>query len=154
MKKITRTLHKDRCKFMIVSGWNFLRMRNISDKFRELQSAHFMFHNIFQKTIPLWNNVERYIRAGYARGNTIGCMLFACWIPKATNTHSTYVILIAFPRQQDYERAPKCYFTRKLLSCYLFGRMQHIILYQINIIWLRLRTLVHFSSKTCKLNIF
>jgi len=25
---------------------------------------------------------------------------FACWIPKATNTHSEYVILIAFPLQQ------------------------------------------------------
>jgi hypothetical protein len=29
-----------------------------------------------------------------------------CWIPKATNTHSEYVILIAFPLQQRlYERA-------------------------------------------------
>jgi hypothetical protein len=25
---------------------------------------------------------------------------FACWITKATDTHSQYVILIAFPRQQ------------------------------------------------------
>jgi hypothetical protein len=25
---------------------------------------------------------------------------FACWMIKATNTHSGYVILIAFPRQQ------------------------------------------------------
>jgi hypothetical protein len=28
---------------------------------------------------------------------TIWCMRIACWIPKATNTHSEYVILIAFP---------------------------------------------------------
>ena len=27
-------------------------------------------------------------------------MRIACWIPKATNTHSEYVILIAFPLQQ------------------------------------------------------
>jgi len=27
-------------------------------------------------------------------------MRFACWIPKATNTHSEYVILLAFPQQQ------------------------------------------------------
>ena len=27
-------------------------------------------------------------------------MRIACWIPKATNTHSEYVILIALPRQQ------------------------------------------------------
>jgi len=33
-------------------------------------------------------------------------MRIACWIPKATNTHSEYVILIAFPRQQwSQERA-------------------------------------------------
>jgi hypothetical protein len=27
-------------------------------------------------------------------------MHIACWIPKATDTHSEYVILIAFPQQQ------------------------------------------------------
>jgi hypothetical protein len=27
-------------------------------------------------------------------------MRFTCWIPKATNTHSEYVTLIAFPRRQ------------------------------------------------------
>jgi hypothetical protein len=27
-------------------------------------------------------------------------MLFACWIAKATDIHSEYVILIAFPQQQ------------------------------------------------------
>ena len=31
---------------------------------------------------------------------TIWRMRVACWIPKATNTHSEYVILIAFPLQQ------------------------------------------------------
>ena len=33
-------------------------------------------------------------------------MRIACWIPKATNTHSEYVTLIALPRQQWFrERA-------------------------------------------------
>ena len=27
-------------------------------------------------------------------------MFIACWIPNAPNTHSEYIILIAFPRQQ------------------------------------------------------
>jgi hypothetical protein len=36
----------------------------------------------------------------------IWSMRIACWIPKATNTHSEYVILIAFPQQQWlHERA-------------------------------------------------
>jgi len=37
---------------------------------------------------------------------TIWCLRIACWIPKATNTHSDYVILIAFPlKQWLHERA-------------------------------------------------
>jgi hypothetical protein len=32
--------------------------------------------------------------------NIIRRMCFACWITKATDTHSEYVTLIAFPRQQ------------------------------------------------------
>ena len=31
---------------------------------------------------------------------TIWCMHISCWIPKATNRHSEYIILIAFPLQQ------------------------------------------------------
>jgi hypothetical protein len=32
--------------------------------------------------------------------NIIWRMRFACWITKATDTHSQYIMLIAFPRQQ------------------------------------------------------
>jgi hypothetical protein len=31
-------------------------------------------------------------------------MRFACWITKATDTHSEYVTLIAFPRQNGYAK--------------------------------------------------
>jgi len=43
--------------------------------------------------------VEKYDRAGQAQ-MTIRRMRFACWGPKATNTHSEYVIIIAFTLQQ------------------------------------------------------
>jgi len=44
-------------------------------------------------------------------------MHFACWVIKATNTHSEYVILIALPRQQWLrERASM------LRLCYSEGR--------------------------------
>ena len=33
-------------------------------------------------------------------GNIIRRMRIACWITKATDTHSEYVIVIAFPLQQ------------------------------------------------------
>jgi len=32
--------------------------------------------------------------------NVIRRMRFACWITKATNTHSEYIMLTAFPQQQ------------------------------------------------------
>jgi endonuclease III len=45
--------------------------------------------------------VEKYGRAGQATDdNVIRHMRIACWITKATDTHSEYVILNAFPRQQ------------------------------------------------------
>jgi len=54
-----------------------------------------------RKSCRLWDNVERCGTAGQATDdNTVRRMRFACWIPKATNTHSEYVILIAFPLQQ------------------------------------------------------
>jgi len=36
---------------------------------------------------------------------TIWRVYIACWIPKATNTHSEYVIIIAFPLQLLHEYA-------------------------------------------------
>jgi len=36
-------------------------------------------------------------------------MRIAYWIPKATNIHSEYVILIAFPLQQWFTNALQCY---------------------------------------------
>jgi hypothetical protein len=45
--------------------------------------------------------VETYGRARQATDdNIIWRMRFACWINKATDTYSEYVILIAFPRQE------------------------------------------------------
>jgi len=53
-------------------------------------------------------------------------MHYACWIPKATNTHSAYVILIAFPRLHGYTSVPKCYPTRALPVLLFFRQMEHI----------------------------
>jgi hypothetical protein len=41
-------------------------------------------------------------------------MRIGCWMPKATNTHSGCVILIAFPLQQWLNECPQCYFKRTL----------------------------------------
>jgi hypothetical protein len=61
----------------------------------------------------------------YSRGrqatdnNTKRRMRFACWITKATNTRSEYVILL-FHCSNDFAKAPRCYLIRSLsLLCVL-----------------------------------
>jgi hypothetical protein len=78
-----------------------LRIRNVSDKrCRENQNTHFVFSYIFSIYCAvyeiMWENIVERGRQQMA----IWCMRVACWIPDATNTHSQYVILIAFPPQK------------------------------------------------------
>jgi len=79
-------------------------MKNVSDKScTENQNTHFVFSNFFffPKIVLFyevtWENVvER--GAGHILYNRH--TRIACWITKATkNTHSEYLLLIAFPRQ-------------------------------------------------------
>jgi len=79
---------------------NLLRMRNVSDKVVQKIEIHFTFSNylFLRKSYCLWQNVEKYSTAELALGgNIIRRMRISCWIPKATNTHSDYVILHYFP---------------------------------------------------------
>jgi len=50
-------------------------------------------------------------------------MRIACWIPKAANTHSQYVILFAFPQQQwlhEHDSLPR--YTCNCLPCWPISR--------------------------------
>ena len=56
----------------------------------------------------MWKNIVERGRAPM----TIWRKRIACWVPKATNTHSDCVILIAFPLQQWlHERASLLRYT-------------------------------------------
>ena len=68
----------------------------------ENHNTHFVYMNLFfSKIVPFIRYVEKYWIAGQAtEENILRSMRFACWISKATNTHSECAILIAFPRQQ------------------------------------------------------
>jgi hypothetical protein len=74
-----------------------------------------MFRNFFfHENSRLWDNVEKYDAASEAtHGNTILRKRFACWIIKATYTHSQYVIIF-FHGNTRHENAPRCYFIRTL----------------------------------------
>jgi hypothetical protein len=103
LARITGTLHEDQWTFLITSLSVLLRMINIADKScRENQNAHCTFNDFFfffeNRAVYeiMWRNIVDLGRPQM----TIWRMRIACWIPKATNTHSQYVILIAFPLQQ------------------------------------------------------
>ena len=55
---------------------------------------------LLKKSCHFWVIVGRYDRALQATDDNIIQMCLACCITKATDTHSEYVILTAFPLQQ------------------------------------------------------
>jgi hypothetical protein len=96
------TSHEDLLVFMMASRWIILRIRSTSDKTcTENQNTPFYVQHLFLESCLLWQIVEKYGTAAHARDDSIiWRMRFACWITKATDTHSECVIPIAFPRQQ------------------------------------------------------
>jgi len=69
----------------------------------------------------MWKNI---VEGGRPR-KTLRRMRIACWITKATNTHTEYVILIAFPQQQWlHESAPVLLYT--YIDCTVYFRIQVI----------------------------
>jgi len=98
--------------------WVLLIMRNVSGKTcRENKNTHLMFNDFFENRSIyqiMWKNIVEPERPQM----TIWHMRIACWMPKATNTHSQYVLLIAFPLQQ-WLHEPRCYVIRTLSVLFL-----------------------------------
>ena len=62
-------------------------------------------------------DVEKYCTTGQPTDdNIIRLMRFACWTPKATDTHSEYVIIIAFPLRQQVDEHASLLGTLPVLS--------------------------------------
>jgi len=71
--------------------------------------------------------LEKYCGAGQARDdNIIRCMLFAWWINKATETHSEYVILIAFPLQHWLHEHVSVFSYMNTACLYIYEIPSHI----------------------------
>jgi hypothetical protein len=89
-------------------------MRNVSDKICSekqntiLCSITFFLNRAFYEI--MWKNIVERGRPQM----TIWRTRNACWIPKAANTHSEYVILIAGPQQQCLHERTQYYVTRTL----------------------------------------
>jgi hypothetical protein len=110
LTRIAGTSHVDICKFMI-SRAILLTVGNVSDKyFRENHSTQFIFKNFFpRKSCRVWDNVEKYCRAGQATDdNIIRNMRIACRITKAADTHSEYTeYLLLFHWNNGYAKEPQ-----------------------------------------------
>jgi hypothetical protein len=89
------TLHENQYKFFKSRSF-LLRMRNVQDKVVEKIKTHILYSITFSENRALyeitWKNIAEPDRIQMA----IWRMRIACWIPKATNTHSEYVILFFF----------------------------------------------------------
>jgi len=97
-----------------------MHMRNVSDeRFREIPNTHLILSNFFFLNLAvyeiMWKNISE---PGWPQ-MTLRLILTACWIGKATDTHSGYVILFAFPLQQWLQDIT---FHVYCLSCYSFIR--------------------------------
>jgi hypothetical protein len=103
-----------------------LRVKNVSYKScRGNQNTYFLCSaNFFTpKSCRLRDNVEKIVEPDKPQ-MTIWRMRIACWITKATNTHSEYVILIAFLQQKWLRECAS-------LLCYSYvyiGRIVHILI--------------------------
>ena len=93
--------------FLIISRTILLRMRNVSDKpCTENQNTHFTFNIFFfSKIVPFNRIMCKSIIDSDRTQITTWRTRTGCCIPKATDTHSEYVIFTTFPLQQWlYER--------------------------------------------------
>jgi hypothetical protein len=92
-----RTIHEAQYTFLIISRSVILRMNNISNK---NQNTYVNVQQLFSKKCAVYEITWKNIVEPDRPQMTIWRMRIGCWIPKTTNTHSEYVILIDFPRQQ------------------------------------------------------
>ena len=77
-----------------------------------------MLNNFFFENRTVYETKWKNIVQPDRLRTTTWCMRIACWIPKSTNRHSEYVILIAFPFQQWLHEQPQSYVTRNLPVCF------------------------------------
>ena len=101
MIRITGTLHEELFTFMIIFRSVLLRTINVSDKIcGEDQNTYFISNNFLFENFAVYEITWKNIVEPGRTQMTIWHIRIACWIPKATNTPSEYVLIIASPQQQ------------------------------------------------------
>ena len=96
---------------MTIPLWILLRMRNFWTEVVK-NTTHVLCSIIFSENCAVWEIMWKNIVEPDRPQMTIWCTCIACWMIKATNTHSECVIHIAFPQQQlSHERASVLHFV-------------------------------------------
>jgi hypothetical protein len=109
--RIAGNLHEGLTTF-IIPRRVLMRMRNVSDKIcGQNQNTYFVFSNVSVENRAVYEIMWKNVLELGGPQMTIWRTDIACSIPKATNTHLEYVILITFPLQKWlHERASMlCY---------------------------------------------
>jgi len=107
---------------LIISHSVLLRIRNVShESCRKNRNTHFMFSIFFKSRLCdiIWKVMVESDRPKMTTGRT--CI--TCWITKAKNTHSNYVILIALPQHQRVLERVNITFYLQCLCCLLPTRI-------------------------------
>jgi hypothetical protein len=99
--------------FLITFLSVFLIIRNISDNCLKENKKSFMFDDILLSNVRCETTWKYVVEPGRPQ-MTIRPMRITCWIPKATNTQSKYVILVFVRCNSGCTKAPQCYVTRTL----------------------------------------
>jgi hypothetical protein len=95
---MTGTLHENPYTIMISRSF-LLKTRDVSEKSVDKVKHTFYVQRLFSKIVSFASKGRKILKSG-AGHMTIWRMCIACWITKATDTHSNYVIFIGFTRQK------------------------------------------------------
>jgi len=123
--RITGALREDQYTFFIISRSVFLEREMFETKFVEKIKTRILCSTIFFRK-SVYEMEKNTVEPGRPQMTT-WCMCISCWIPKAKNTPSECVILIAFPLKHWLHESLSCpVFTvcsttcAKLRECVLF----------------------------------
>jgi hypothetical protein len=92
-------------------------MKSVSDILvGKIKTNIFYSKTFFPQIVPRMDNVKKYGRADQATdGNMIRRTRITFWVSKATNAHSKYEILLAFPQETGCAKSSQYYIVHTLL---------------------------------------
>jgi len=109
LTRITDTLHEYPSIFITKSHSLLLGMRKIPDRLVEKVKTHIVCQITFsRKSYRLWSMWKNIVEPDTPQvGSRRMCI--TCWITKAKDTHSEYVMLMLFHCSNGRTNAPQCY---------------------------------------------